>query len=465
MLFTSLEFCIFFCLVLFLYWKVFNRNILWQNVVVLLASYLFYGWWDWRFLTLIALSTIVDFFIGLKVGNESRSQRKKWWLWLSIGFNLCLLAFFKYFEFFIDSFIDLFAILGYPLDSWSLKIILPVGISFYTFQSMSYTLDVYKGRIKPTNNFIAFAAFVSFFPQLVAGPIERAKNMLPQFFKPRIVTNSDCVVGLHLVLIGFFKKVVIADSLAPFVNKIFSNYSEQSGLTLALGAVYFAIQIYADFSGYSNIARGLARWMGFRLMVNFNFPYFSRNIGEFWRRWHISLSTWFRDYLYIPIGGSKGGKWFSIRNIFIIFIISGLWHGANWTFVTWGLFHALLFIPSFLMRNNRRYNSSLAINNKSTLSINTAFQILFTFLFVTFGWILFRADNINHAIEYISRMVTHSWLTGQYYYGIALVFLMVLIDVILAKKKDKEWVYYILVGAIFAALFSSSPSEFIYFQF
>ena len=320
MLFNSIEFLIFLPIVFILYWFVFNKNLRVQNSVVLLSSYFFYGWWDYRFLSLIFLSTVIDYFIGLKIPKQSSDKKQKLLLWCSVLFNLSVLGFFKYYNFFVDSWVDLFYSIGYEIKSiWTLNIILPVGISFYTFQTMSYTIDIYRKKLEPTKDFIAFASFVSFFPQLVAGPIERASNLLPQILNKREFEYEQGVQGLRLILWGMFKKVVIADSLAPMVDNIFGNYQDLGGGTLWLGAIYFAFQIYCDFSGYSDIAIGTAKLFGFELMSNFKFPYFSRNIGEFWRRWHISLSTWFRDYLYIPLGGSQEGKWESIRNIFIIF--------------------------------------------------------------------------------------------------------------------------------------------------
>ena len=327
MLFNSIEFLIFLPIVFTFYWFIFNKNLSIQNFIILLSSYIFYGWWDYRFLSLIFLSTIVDYIIGLNIPRQESEKLQKLLLYVSILFNVSVLGFFKYYNFFIDSWLSLFSSFGYEIKSiWTLNIILPVGISFYTFQTMSYTIDIYRKKLKPTKDFISFASFVSFFPQLVAGPIERATNLLPQILNKREFRYEQGVQGLRLILWGLFKKVVIADSLSPIVDDIFSNYQDFSGGTLWLGAVYFAFQIYCDFSGYSDIAIGTSKLFGFEIMSNFRFPYFSRNIGEFWRRWHISLSTWFRDYLYIPLGGSKEGKWKSIRNIFVIFIVSGFWH-------------------------------------------------------------------------------------------------------------------------------------------
>ena len=322
MLFNSLEFLLFLPTIFCLYWFVFKKNLRVQNLLLLISSYVFYCWWDWRFLSLIFLSTIVDYFVGLKIHNSSNKKARKSYLWISVLFNLGLLGFFKYFNFFIDSWIDLIGAFGYEHQStWTLNVILPVGISFYTFQTMSYSLDIYHGKLKPTKDFISFASFVSFFPQLVAGPIERASNLLPQILKSRVFKYEQGVQGLRLILWGMFKKVVIADSLGWRVDHVFNHYQNLDGGILLLGLIYFSFQIYCDFSGYSDIAIGVSKLFGFELMSNFKFPYFARDIGEFWRRWHISLSTWFRDYLYIPLGGSKRGKWLSIRNLFIIFIV------------------------------------------------------------------------------------------------------------------------------------------------
>ena len=405
MLFNSLEFLIFLPTVFLLYWFVFQKNLRVQNLLLLISSYVFYGWWDYRFLSLIFLSTVVDYFVGLKIYDVRDKKLKKSFLWVSILFNLSLLGFFKYYNFFIDSWIDFLAVFGYEYQStWTLQVILPVGISFYTFQTMSYSLDIYHGKLKPTKDFISFASFVSFFPQLVAGPIERASNLLPQILKNRVFNYEQGVQGLRLILWGMFKKVVIADSLALHVDPIFENYSSFNGGVLFLGLIYFSFQIYCDFSGYSDIAIGTSKLFGFELMSNFKFPYFSRDIGEFWRRWHISLSTWFRDYLYIPLGGSKGGKWLSIRNIFIIFIISGFWHGANWTFIAWGMIHAMLYIPLFLRGKNRQHTTTIVAENKWFPSLKELFQMASTFLFSMIAWVFFRSETLGEAIIILQGM-------------------------------------------------------------
>jgi alginate O-acetyltransferase complex protein AlgI len=361
MLFNSIDFAIFLPIVFLLYWFVVNKNLKLQNLLIVIASYLFYGWWDWRFLSLILFSTLIDYSVGRKLLNEGNITKRKILLWVSILVNLGFLGFFKYYNFFLDNFIMAFSFFGTPINAQGLNIILPVGISFYTFQTLSYTIDVYKRKLEPTKDFIAFTAFVSFFPQLVAGPIERATNLLPQFYKNRRFEYDKAVDGLRQILWGLFKKVVIADNCAQYANQIFNDTSDYySGSTLVLGAIFFTFQIYGDFSGYSDIAIGTSRLFGFNLKQNFSFPYFSRDIAEFWRRWHISLSTWFRDYLYIPLGGSRGGNWIKIRNTFIIFILSGFWHGANWTFIVWGGLNAIYFLPLLLLNKNRVNTNTVA---------------------------------------------------------------------------------------------------------
>ena len=408
MLFNSIEFLLFLPTIFILYWFVFNKNLKYQNTLILVSSYVFYGWWDYRFLSLIFLSTIVDYVIGLSISNQSSKKKQKSLLWGSVLFNLSVLGFFKYYNFFVDSWVELFSSLGYEIKSiWTLNFILPVGISFYTFQTMSYTIDIYRKKLEPTKDFISFASFVSFFPQLVAGPIERASNLLPQILKKREFQYDQVIQGLKLILWGMFKKVVIADSLAPIVDDIFSNYQDFGGGTLWLGAIYFSFQIYCDFSGYSDIAIGTSKLFGFELMSNFKFPYFSRNIGEFWRKWHISLSTWFRDYLYIPLGGSQEGKWKSIRNIFIIFLVSGFWHGANWSFIFWGLFHSILFLPTFMFNKNRNYTSSIIAANTLLPSLKEFISVGTTFLLVTIGWVFFRSESIGDSFSYLTSMISN----------------------------------------------------------
>ncbi len=414
MLFNSLDFAIFLPLVFILYWFVFQKSVQSRNAFILAVSYVFYGWWDWRFLLLIAFSTLVDYWVGLKLRDEEKEQSRKLLLWLSLGVNLGLLGFFKYYNFFVDSFVDAFRLFGHEIPARGLDIVLPVGISFYTFQTLSYSIDVYRRKLSPAPNFVAFAAYVTYFPQLVAGPIERATNLLPQFSQLKRFDRLRASDGLRQMLWGFFKKMVIADHCAEHVNLIFSDPSAHSGATLWLGALFFAFQIYGDFSGYSDIAIGCSRLFGFDLMQNFAFPYFSRDIAEFWRRWHISLSTWFRDYLYIPLGGSKGGTGMKVRNTFIIFLVSGFWHGANWTFVFWGLLNALYFMPLLLSGSNRS-NLEVAAKGRFAPGFKEALSILLTFALTLIAWVFFRAADLPQAFDYVGRMLSLSHFSGFTY--------------------------------------------------
>ncbi|WP_353616805.1 MBOAT family O-acyltransferase [Cytophaga sp. FL35] len=352
------------------------------------------------------MSTLVDFFVGQQIYKHQNSGKAKYWLWVSMAFNLGLLGFFKYFNFFVDSFIDMWSFFGYEMKStWTLRVILPVGISFYTFQTMSYSFDIYFKKLKPANDLVAFTAFVAFFPQLVAGPIERASNLLHQISNKRVFNFDQASSGIKLMLWGFFKKLVIADALAPIVDDIFQNYSDYPASTLILGVCLFSFQVYGDFSGYTDIALGTAKLLGVELMSNFKFPNFSRNVAEYWQRWHISLSTWFRHYLYIPLGGNRVGKLLSIRNITIIFVVSGFWHGANWTFIFWGALHALFYIPVFLMGRNRIYADNVIAENSWLPSLKEIGQVLLTFALVTFSRIFFRSPTLTDSFAYINKII------------------------------------------------------------
>tara|TARA_B110000902_G_scaffold227860_1_gene267468 strand:+ start:1108 stop:2553 length:1446 start_codon:yes stop_codon:yes gene_type:complete len=481
MLFNSIDFAIFLPIVFILYWFVSNKNLKLQNFLIIAASYLFYGWWDWRFLSLILFSTIVDYYVGWMLRTEENQTKRKILLWTSVLFNLGILGFFKYNNFFLDNFIIAFSFFGAEIKANSLNIILPVGISFYTFQTLSYTIDAYKRKLKPTKDFIAFSAFVSFFPQLVAGPIERATHLLPQFYKKRTFDTAKAVDGMRQILWGLFKKIVIADNAAEYVNLIFDNPTNYNSSTLVLGAILFAFQIYCDFSGYSDIAIGTARLFGFDLMKNFAFPYFSRDIAEFWRRWHISLSTWFRDYVYIPLGGSRGGIWFKIRNTFIIFIVSGFWHGANWTFIIWGALNAIYFLPLLLANKNRNHLNTIA-ENKILPNIRETISVLITFSLTIFAWIFFRAENLSDAFIYIKRIITTPFFSNLnlndsiFSYLIILSIFLIIEWIGRTKNHPLEWtnnripsylrwvIYYSLIFAIitFGAF---KQSQFIYFQF
>ena len=408
MLFNSVEYLLFLPVVFVLYWVVFKARVNYQNLLIIVASYIFYGWWDWRFLLLILASTLVDYFVGHQIfRSQDNRQRRKLWLWVSMIFNLGLLGFFKYFNFFVDSFMEMVHTMGYDIKStWTLSIILPVGISFYTFQTMSYSLDIYYKRLRPTSDIVAFTAFVAFFPQLVAGPIERASNLLTQILNPRKFDYVQASSGIKLILWGFFKKLVIADSLAPVVDDIFANYGSYSASSLALGVVLFSFQVYGDFSGYSDIAIGTAKLFGIELMSNFKFPNFSRNVAEYWQRWHVSLSTWFRHYMYIPLGGSRVGKLKAVRNICVIFLVSGFWHGANWTFIFWGGLHALFYIPVFLLGRNRIYADNVVAENTFLPSVKELGMVLWTFILVTFSRVFFRSPSLTDSFGYLQQFYT-----------------------------------------------------------
>jgi alginate O-acetyltransferase complex protein AlgI len=478
MLFNSIDFAIFLPIVFVLYWFVANKNLKLQNLLIVAASYLFYGWWDWRFLSLILFSTIIDYSIGRKLSIEENQTKRKVLLWTSILVNFGFLGFFKYYNFFQDNFITAFSFFGSEIKANSLHIILPVGISFYTFQTLSYTIDVYKRKLEPTTDFIGFSAFVSFFPQLVAGPIERATHLLPQFYKQREFNYAKAVDGMRQILWGLFKKVVIADNCAEYANIIFNNSEDYSGSTLVLGALFFTFQIYGDFSGYSDIAIGTSRLFGFNLMQNFAFPYFSRDIAEFWRRWHISLSTWFRDYLYIPLGGSRGGTWMKVRNTFIIFIISGFWHGANWTFIVWGALNAIYFLPLLLTHNNRN-NLEIVAKGNYLPSLKELSFMLLTFGLTVFAWIFFRAENIGHAIRYIKGVFQVSIFSVPEILPIPIIILSALFLIMEWCFRDMQfglqfdnlkthriirWFCYLFISFTIAMFFGKG-STFIYFQF
>jgi D-alanyl-lipoteichoic acid acyltransferase DltB (MBOAT superfamily) len=481
MLFNSLDFAIFLPIVFLLYWFITQKNLKLQNSLIVLASYVFYGWWDWRFLSLIIFSTLVDYTIGQSLRNEQQQSKRKVLLWTSIIVNLGFLGFFKYYNFFLENFIDAFSLFGMQINANSLNIILPIGISFYTFQTLSYTIDVYRKNLEPTKDFIAFSAFVCFFPQLVAGPIERATNLLPQFYKKRTFEYHKAVDGMRQILWGLFKKVVIADNCAEFANQIFNNSADMNGSTLLLGAIFFTFQIYGDFSGYSDIAIGTSRLFGFDLKQNFATPYFSRDIAEFWRRWHISLSTWFRDYLYIPLGGSRGGTWMKVRNTFAIFLVSGFWHGANWTFIVWGALNAIYFIPLLLTNNNRK-NLGVVAEGKLLPSFRETVSILTTFGLTVFAWVFFRAEDLSHAISIISEIFSNSIFDSVEIYGKrnALFTLLIIIIFIVIEWNGREkafalesifnnkycrWITYLILICAIILFKSSDSSEFIYFQF
>jgi len=478
MIFNSLDFAIFLPIVFAIYWLLNKGSLKVQNLFIVLASYVFYGWWDYRFLALIIFSTLVDFVVGIYLNKCAKQTDRKILLWISIGVNLGLLGFFKYYNFFVDNFVNAFTFFGYKIEPYTLSIILPVGISFYTFQTLSYSIDIYRCKLEPTKDIVAFAAFVSFFPQLVAGPIERASNLLPQFYKKRSFNYANAIDGGRQILWGLFKKVVIADNCAKYVNTIFNDYQEYSGSTLFLGGIFFAFQIYGDFSGYSDIAIGTSRLFGFNLKQNFAYPYFSRDIAEFWRRWHISLSTWFRDYLYIPLGGSRGTKINQVRNVFIIFVVSGFWHGANWTFIVWGALNAAYFLPLLLLKRNR-VNIGVVAQNSRFPKFREITGILVTFLLTVIAWIFFRSESMGQAIAYLKIVFSKTIFTIP---QVRPTDLMIMIVIFLCfewvGRREKHalehlwfkyprplrWGLYFCI-AMSILLLGGEAKEFIYFQF
>ena len=475
MLFNSVEFFIFLPIVFTIYW-ILNGKTRSQNFLLLVASYFFYGWWDWRFLFLIAFSSLVDYVIGNKLYATEKSSSRKFLLFASLFVNIGFLGVFKYYNFFAENFENAFTLFGQHIEASRLNVILPVGISFYTFQTLSYSIDIFRKKLEPSRDIISFLSFVSFFPQLVAGPIERASNLLPQFYIKRNFSYAQASDGLRQILWGLFKKVVIADNCAYYVNDIFLNYEQYSGSTLFLGAVFFSFQIYGDFSGYSDIAIGTSKLFGFTLMRNFAYPYFSRDIAEFWRRWHISLSTWFRDYLYIPLGGSKGGIKSKIRNTFIIFLVSGFWHGANWTFLIWGFLNALYFLPLLLVGNNRNHIDNVA-QNKIFISGKDLIKVLSTFILTNIAWVFFRADSATHAFSYLSHMFSLSLFSRPETLPFYLIILIVILIIFEWFQRNKEhgldvyhlhfiprWSVYIGFSILIISFFSNK-NEFIYFQF
>ena len=484
MLFNSFEYLIFLPIVFLLYWFVFDyalskckHQLLWQNLFVVVASYIFYGWWDWRFLILIAITTLLSFLSGIGIEKAPTQRGKKAVMIANIAVNLGILGVYKYYDFFAREFAEFF---GMESDFLLLHLILPVGISFYTFQALSYSIDVYRRQIEPCHDIVAFTAFLSFFPQLVAGPIERATNLLPQFQKKRTFDYATAVDGMRQILWGLFKKIVIADNCATYVDTVFADISSQSGSTLVLAAVLFSFQIYGDFSGYSDIAIGTAKLFGIKLMRNFHVPYFSRDIAEFWRRWHISLTTWFRDYVYIPLGGSRPDtsslspnsliassptaytKCIAVRNTFIIFLLSGFWHGANWTFVLWGAYHALLFVPLLLMGKNRRYRA----DDQTWRDIP---RMLLTFVLVVIGWILFRSPDMGSCVEYLAgiwdrSIVSMPFVENAGHLAATAIAILVMLGMEWRRQlPNRWWMYFALTLAIW--WFAGQDMDFIYFQF
>ena len=478
MSFISIAFLIFLPVVFAVYWAL-GRYHRWQNVCLLVASYVFYGWWDWRFLILIIVTSLSSFVSGLWMGRcPPGSAKARWLLAGNVILNLGILAVFKYYDFFVASLSSALAPLGISLDLPTLSLVLPVGISFYTFQSLSYSVDVYRRQLQPTRDAVAFFTFIAFFPQLVAGPIERASHLLPQILSPRRFRYAEAVEGLRRILWGAFKKMVIADNCALAVNSIWADVPEASAMTLVVGMLLFTFQIYGDFSGYSDIAIGTARLFGIRLKENFRLPYFSRSMAEFWRRWHISLMTWFRDYLYIPLGGSRYGNLRLVRNTLLVFFLSGLWHGANWTFVLWGLYHGVLLVGERMLRGAKREKG------ESVVRLADAFKVLLVFLLVCIGWVIFRAETVNDAFAYLGQMSEglFSLHLGGIAHGKKVLLWCLLLVVVEWMQRRREhpldfsglsfferyracrWAVYYLVAL--AVIFAHGEGQtFIYFQF
>jgi D-alanyl-lipoteichoic acid acyltransferase DltB (MBOAT superfamily) len=478
MLFNSVEFLLFLPLVFIAYWFLVNKNLKVQNAFLLAISYLFYAWWDWRYLFLIIFCAALNYFAGIALYKAENIKHRKIILGIAMVLSLGLLGVFKYYNFFVDNFITAFSGIGIELHPRTLNIILPVGISFFTFQTLSYTIDVYRMRLQPTTDAVAFFTFVAFFPQLVAGPIERASNLLPQFFQSRKFSYPEAVNGMRQILWGFFKKIVVADNCANFVDQIYTNYETLPGSALVIGAVFFSFQIYGDFSGYSDIAIGTSRLFGFKLMRNFGFPYFTRDIAEFWRHWHISLTTWFRDYLYIPLGGSRGTKGLVIRNTFIIFLVSGFWHGANWTFIVWGLVHAIFFLPLLLGGNNRK-NLGVIAENSRLPGFTELRKVLTTFALVTLAWVFFRASNVGQAFDFLNKMFDPSiasspGMGGKLLFPFMYIAIMLAIEwfnrrnehglFALGKFRLSRIALYLLLALMCIAQYEEKQ-DFIYFQF
>ncbi len=485
MQFNTIDFAFFLPIVFLFYWFVVGKSVRLQNIFLIIASYTFYGWWDWRFLFLILLSTVVDFCVGIGFKKYKRDAKRKLLLVISVFTNLGILVFFKYYNFFVESFSSVFTFLGSDISYRSLNIILPVGISFYTFQTLSYTIDVYKNRLEPTSDFVSFAAFVSFFPQLVAGPIERATYFLPQFQKKRHFKYTVGVDGLKQILWGLFKKVVIADNCAHYVDIVFASSSDYTSSSLILGAVLFSFQIYADFSGYSDIAIGVSKLFGFHLKQNFAYPYFATSVLDFWRRWHISLSTWFRDYLYIPLGGSRGSNYNITRNIFLVFVISGFWHGASWTYIMWGFLHAIIYLVTYyITKNVAQLNSKALDNNVFFTNAVYCFKLLLTFIIICLTWVFFRSQTIDLAFEYISNMFSSTIFSfpnfigkGQLFSIIILLLFFICVEWVGKKESYAlkmifitfprliRWSFYSLLVLLLGIFAKTQEVPFIYFQF
>src|ERR1700757_148691 len=480
MVFNSINFVLFLPVVFLFYWYVTKGNLKFQNIILLVSSYFFYACWDWRFLFLLIFSTLLYYYTGIKMSDAKGHSVKKKWFWLSISINLGFLGIFKYYNFFATSFAEAVSNFGLHINPYTLSLILPVGISFYTFHGLSYVFDIYNNKYTPTKNFIDYSVFVSFFPLLVAGPIERATHLLPQIQQPRKFNYDIAVSGIRQILWGFFKKIAVADFLASFVEKAFEKHMSLKGMEIITGVIYFSIQIYCDFSGYSDIAKGTAKLFGIELLDNFRFPYFSKNISEFWRRWHISLSSWFRDYIYIPLGGSKTSNFLALRNVLIVFLLSGFWHGAKWTYIFWGLYHGILFLPMFLKKKQKNDIDIV----KNTFFVFPSFknfcQIMFTYLLVNIGWIFFRSDNMRQSISILQSIVKNNFLPTNFrffdFFGVLVILYLFFfewlnkeksfgLDIASYPKYLRRFIYITTIFLIYLMYSPQANSTFIYFQF
>ena len=476
MLFNSFIFFIFLAVVLPAFYLTSRK---YRNLILLVSSYVFYGYWDWRFCFLLVLSTVVDYFIGKRLHKEKREVWRKRLLFMSLGVNLGILAFFKYFNFFTDSFVQMLSVAGMTPDFVHLNVILPVGISFYTFQTMSYTIDIYRKKLEPTHNFWDFALFVSFFPQLVAGPIERASRLLPQISKGFSPNSQQIREGIHLIVLGMFKKVMIGDACGRIVDHVFAQPEYYASIELFAALLLFAIQIYADFSGYSHIARGTSKLLGLELMKNFEQPYLSANITEFWRRWHISLSSWLKDYLYIPLGGNRKGKVRTYINLMLTMLLGGLWHGANWTFVVWGGLHGIYLAIHKLMLRGKKPQTEYKHESLMGLGIYVG-KVISVFFLVLLTWLFFRAQSFEQAAYFLNKFVywEASPLSGRFI-AIAMGFLCMSTLIDLLQYNYKAHTFLLKVSnppvrwAVLSALmlisvvymFVEEPLPFVYFQF
>ena len=475
MLFNSLDFAVFFTIIFIGYWFIFNRNLTVQNAFLLLASYFFYACWDWRFLFLLFFSTITNFYFAQAISRQDLPNKRKTLLVIILCINLGLLGYFKYFNFFVGSFIDAFTIFGVQFSHGTYNIILPLGISFYTFQCISYVADVYRRHSEPVYDLLRFSLFTAFFPLLISGPIERKNHLMPQIEGKRLFDYSNSANAMRMILLGLFEKMVIADNCGAIVDSIFVDYAAQSGSTLFFTAIIYSFQIYGDFSGYSHIAIGCAGLLGFTLRDNFNYPYLAKNIADFWRRWHISFSSWLRDYIYFPLGGSKKGLLLQIRNLFIVFVISGLWHGANWTFIIYGSIHAALYIMYVLYKKWEKNNPYKLPSRLAVVSDLAAIAV--TFMILTLARVYFRSPSVGEANDYLGLIFSGSLFekpaVSRLFVLLLLLFVFLeylqrdkrhLLDIVSIRSKGIRYTIYLLV--VFMTIYYAGEAQsFVYFKF